>query len=215
MCWFILDKYYTMTEDVPVYAAALLLDPSKRKSYIEECWPEEWHEGAFAAARSLWKEEYDYDVEIHLSEQSLAVPALLKRKKDTMLSKMRLEVRNKTMARARGKDDFDSFISEAPIALAEDTTPLQWWCSEDVRIAYPRLSRMAIDILSVPAESAEPERTFSGARRTARWDRLRLLIESIEKIECIGNWLREGHIRPSADGGIGLPCDPEAIEGDI
>ncbi|KAI8404541.1 hypothetical protein FOFC_16036 [Fusarium oxysporum] len=168
MCWFILDKYYTMTEDVPVYAAALLLDPSKRKSYIEECWPEEWHEGAFAAARSLWKEEYNYDVEIHLSEQSLAVPALLKRKKDTMLSKMRLEVRNKTMARARGKDDFDSFISEAPIALAEDTTPLQWWCSEDVRTAYPRLSRMAIDILSVPAESAEPERTFSGARRTAR-----------------------------------------------
>ncbi|KAG7404220.1 hypothetical protein Forpe1208_v016016 [Fusarium oxysporum f. sp. rapae] len=215
MCWFILDKYYTMTEDVPVYAAALLLDPSKRKSYIEECWPEEWHEGAFAAARSLWKEEYNYDVEIQLSEQSLAVPALLKRKKDTMLSKMRLEVRNKTMARARGKDDFDSFISEAPIALAEDTTPLQWWCSEDVRTAYPRLSRMAIDILSVPAESAEPERTFSGARRTARWDRLRLLIESIEKIECIGNWLREGHIRPSAEGGIGLPCDPEAIEGDI
>ncbi|KAM5529828.1 hypothetical protein FOXYSP1_17672 [Fusarium oxysporum f. sp. phaseoli] len=128
---------------------------------------------------------------------------------------MRLELRNKTMARARGKDDFDSFISEAPIALAEGTTPLQWGCSEDVRIAYPRLSRMAIDILSIPAETAEPERTFSGARRTARWDRLRLLIESIEKIECIGNWLREGYIRPSAEGGIGLPCDPEAIEGDI
>ncbi|KAM5357384.1 hypothetical protein ACJZ2D_016318 [Fusarium nematophilum] len=125
MCWFILDNYYTMTEDVPVYAAALLLDPFKRKSYIEECWPEEWHEGAFAAARNLWKEEYNHDVEIHLSEQSLAVPALLKRKKDTMLSKMRLEVRNKTMARARGKDDFDNFISEAPIALPEDTTPLQ------------------------------------------------------------------------------------------
>ncbi|KFA68887.1 hypothetical protein S40285_09055, partial [Stachybotrys chlorohalonatus IBT 40285] len=34
-----------MTEDVPVYAAALLLDPSKCKSYIEEFWPEEWHKG--------------------------------------------------------------------------------------------------------------------------------------------------------------------------
>jgi hypothetical protein len=52
------------------------------------------------------------------------VPILLKRKKDIMLSKMRLEVRNKTMARARGKDDFDSFILEAPIALTEDTMPL-------------------------------------------------------------------------------------------
>ena len=113
----------------PHSGTALLLDPSKRESYIEECWPEEWHEGALAAARSLWKEEYNDDVEILLSEQSLTVPALLKRKKDTMLSKMRLELRNKTMARARSKDDFDSFISEAPIALAEGTTPLQWWCS--------------------------------------------------------------------------------------
>lgn len=78
MCWFILDKYYTKTEDVPVYTATLLLNPSKRKSYIEECWPEEWHEGALAAAHSLWKEEYNDDVEILLSEQSLAVPALLK-----------------------------------------------------------------------------------------------------------------------------------------
>lgn len=180
-----------------------------------ECWPDEWHEDAFAAARSLWEEEYNHDVEVQLSEQSLAAPVLLKRKKDTMLSKMRLELRNKTMAKARGKDDFDSFISEAPIALAEGVTPLQWWCSDDVRTAYPRLSRMAIDILSIPAESAEPERSFSGARRTARWDRLRLLIDSIEKIECIGNWLREGHIKPSAEGGIGLPCDPEIIEGDI
>ncbi|KAJ4184065.1 hypothetical protein NW759_017045 [Fusarium solani] len=161
-----------MTEDVPVYAAALLLDPSKRKSYIEGCWPEDWHEGAFTAARSLWKEEYNHDVEIQLSEQSLAAPTSLKRKKDTMLSKMHLELRNKTMARARGKHDFDSFISEAPIALAEGTTALQWWCSEDVRTAYPRLSRMAIDILYVPAESEGPERTFSGARRTARWDRI-------------------------------------------
>jgi hypothetical protein len=40
-------------------------------------------------------------------------------------------------------------------------------------------------------------------------------MESIQKIECIGNWLREGHIRPSTEGGIGLPCDPEAVEGDI
>ncbi|KAG7413340.1 hypothetical protein Forpi1262_v017055 [Fusarium oxysporum f. sp. raphani] len=146
-----IDTYYTMTEDVPVYAAALLLNPSQRKSYIGECWPEEWHEGAFAAARSLWKEEYNYDVEIQISKQSLAVPASLKRKKDTTLSKMRLELRNKTMEKVRGKDDFDSFISEAPIALAECTTPLQW-CSEDVRTAYPRLNCMAIDILSIPAE---------------------------------------------------------------
>lgn len=29
-------------------------------------------------------------------------------------------------------------------------------------------------------------------------------------IECIGNWLREGHIRPLYLNGMGLPIEPEA-----
>ncbi|ENH63497.1 hypothetical protein FOC1_g10000105, partial [Fusarium oxysporum f. sp. cubense race 1] len=73
---------------------------------------------------------------------------------------------------------------------------------------YPRLSRMAIDILSIPSESAEPERAFSGARRTASWDRLRITCKNLEKVECIGNWLREGLIVPSGEGGLGLVCNP-------
>lgn len=40
MGWFVLNKYYTMTEDVPVYAAVLLLDPSKRLKYIKQNWPQ-------------------------------------------------------------------------------------------------------------------------------------------------------------------------------
>jgi hypothetical protein len=43
MGWFILDKYYALVESTPVYAAAMLLDPSKRKHYLLQNWPEEWH----------------------------------------------------------------------------------------------------------------------------------------------------------------------------
>ncbi|EXL39722.1 hypothetical protein FOCG_17693 [Fusarium oxysporum f. sp. radicis-lycopersici 26381] len=58
MGWFVLDKYYTMTEDIPVYAAALLLDPSKRLAYIQQNWPRDWHEAAIAGARDIWMTEY-------------------------------------------------------------------------------------------------------------------------------------------------------------
>lgn len=68
---------------------------------------------------------------------------------------------------------------------------------------------MAIALLSIPGESAEPERTFSGARRTCLWDRGRLTSANIEKIECIGNWLREGHIQPLKNNGMGLVMAPE------
>ena len=74
---------------------------------------------------------------------------------------------------------------------------------------------MAIDILSIPPGSPEPERTFSGARRTASWDRLRLTIRNIEKVECIGNWLRKGHIIRSSRGGAGLICDPGLPDDDM
>ena len=74
---------------------------------------------------------------------------------------------------------------------------------------------MVIDILSIPPESAEPERTFSGTRRTASWDRLRITVESIEKVECIGNWLGEGHIIPSSQGGMGLICQLDVEDDDM
>ena len=54
----------------------------------------------------------------------------------------------------------------------------------------PRLSQMAIDILSIPAMSAEPERVFSGARRTISWERMQLGRDNIEKIECLKSWIR-------------------------
>jgi hypothetical protein len=75
---------------------------------------------------------------------------------------------------------------------------------------------MAIAILSIPPESAEAERVFSGARRTCTWDRLSLSCSSIEMIECIGSWLKYGLIKLSIVAGFGLAIDPqddEAIPG--
>jgi hypothetical protein len=54
---------------------------------------------------------------------------------------------------------------------------------------------MAIDILSIPSMSAEPERVFSGGRRTIRWDRARLGVDNIERTECLKNWTRLGITR--------------------
>jgi len=51
---------------------------------------------------------------------------------------------------------------------------------------------MAIDILSIPAMSAEPEQVFSGARRTISWERSQLSPENIEKTECLKHWENSG-----------------------
>lgn len=61
-------------------------------------------------------------------------------------------------------DDLDSFVNAPAIKI--DYTSLEWWCQVQQQRQFPSLSRMAIDILSISPQSAEPERTFSGARRT-------------------------------------------------
>jgi hypothetical protein len=109
-------------------------------------------------------------------------------------------------------DNFMNFINAHPIKLEHGITPLKWWYCAEQRSLYPCLSCIVIAILSIPAESSEPERIFSGARRTCSWDRLRLKCITIEMIECIGNWLRLKHIKPFCENGLGLLMGPELVE---
>jgi len=51
---------------------------------------------------------------------------------------------------------------------------------------------MAIDILSIPPMSAEPERIFLGARWAISWQRMRLGLGNIKKTECLKLWIRTG-----------------------
>ena len=204
MGWFILDKYYSMTGDVPAYAAALLLDPSRRTAYLKKNWPRAWLQPAIRAASTIWEDEF----KIQLSKasprgfESMPPPLRSSKPRSAILESIMRDM-EVTTSDAGDEDDFMTFINAPTFRI--DCTPLEWWCRKEQYDRYPRLSKMAISILSIPAESSEPERTFSGARRTCSWDRLSLSCMNIERIECISSWLREGHIRPLHLNGMGLP----------
>ena len=50
------------------------------------------------------------------------------------------------------------------------------------------MSKMAVDILLIPAMSAEPERLFSGAKITITDRRNRLGSDVVETLECLKSW---------------------------
>ena len=56
--------------------------------------------------------------------------------------------------------------------------------------------------------SAEPERVFSGARRTISWERMQLGDETIQMLECLKHWVRSGLI-----GDVGSVDDEGEGEG--
>jgi hypothetical protein len=48
---------------------------------------------------------------------------------------------------------------------------------------------MALDILSIPAMSSDPERAFSAAKITLTDRRNKLSIDMIECLECLKSWI--------------------------
>lgn len=90
------------------------------------------------------------------------------------------------------EDELDTFINQSPMRLPEVVTALDWWLHPDRRQEWPRLSHMAIEILFIPGLSDEAERTFSGGRRTCRWDRASLTAVSIEGAELLKSIQRSG-----------------------
>lgn len=63
---------------------------------------------------------------------------------------------------------------------------------------------MAINILLIPPELSDVKSYFSSARRTLSWDRESMTCENLAKVECVGNWMREGIIVSKSHGGRGV-----------
>jgi hypothetical protein len=62
----------------------------------------------------------------------------------------------------RISDEYERYCAALTIALG--SSPLAWWLEPTQQAEYLNLSRMAIDMLSIPTMSVEAERLFSGAK---------------------------------------------------
>jgi hypothetical protein len=94
--------------------------------------------------------------------------------------------------RPQSQDEFDTYVSENPIMLDRSTTAIQWWSQPVQRIRYPRLSQLAIEVLSIPGMSDKPERVFSGSRRRVPWDRTRTSPRYLKHQNARRTGLRKG-----------------------
>jgi hAT family C-terminal dimerisation region len=61
-----------------------------------------------------------------------------------------------------------------------------WWLAPEQQAIYPNLSKMALNLLSIPAMSAAPERLFSSCKITITDRRNKLSVKVI--LECLRSW---------------------------
>jgi hypothetical protein len=69
--WFKFDKYYQLSDDTPVYAAAVLLHPSLRKKVLSDNWAHQaqYIDPAVEAARDMWLEHFKSSAPISKSPE--------------------------------------------------------------------------------------------------------------------------------------------------
>ncbi|KAL4264910.1 Vacuolar processing and transposase activity regulator [Pleurotus pulmonarius] len=87
-------------------------------------------------------------------------------------------------------DELERYLSTD---LEITTNIIQWWVEH--RAMYARLSRMAIDYLTIPATSVAVERIFSQGRLLVSSIRNRLSAQSTRTILCLGQWSLLGMIK--------------------
>ena len=75
------------------------------------------------------------------------------------------------------RDKYEKYIRLAPVPCEK---PLEWWGAR--REEYPRLSKLAFDLLSIPLMSAECERVFSAAKKFVTDERNKLKKDILEAI---------------------------------
>ncbi|KAF6518123.1 hypothetical protein HZS61_002201 [Fusarium oxysporum f. sp. conglutinans] len=207
-----LEEYFGPTDASPAYRCAVALHPANKFTYFELEWShnKQWISGAKRVVQEVFA-QYEAEAEADLMDgarQELELEELEELEEKAMVHgnarldplqqarKRRQRLAVTAMSATRGKkrvertSELDEFMARTNKADLDVEDPLEWW----VRHAsdYPILSKMAFDLFSCPAMSAECERVFSQAKKVITDERNRLSSDTVAAIECQKHLLRSG-----------------------
>jgi len=189
--WIAFNKYYELSDDVPVHAAAVLLHPGYRKAYMDKVWKKRWIKPGIERAKRLFETRYRQCVTNPSAPESAEQNG----------ARTAWDIHRNSLLQSltsRSQDEFTAFVNATPTKIAG--SPIEWWSQPDQKAAYPQLWQMAIDCLSAMPMSAASESSFSGMRRTITWSRSQLGGRVIEEGECLKDWQRRGYACQIDDG---------------
>jgi hypothetical protein len=86
-------------------------------------------------------------------------------------------------------DELETYLSSKPHYLPASETLGQYWQRLWKQKSTNRLTRMALDILLIPAISSDYERVFSQAKLLITGQRYSLKPDVIEATQCLRAWL--------------------------
>jgi len=170
-----LEKYLEILDETPTYWAALILHPGRRMKWVRL-----FYKGNDKRILEIQRRFVDYFDTNHPAVELAARPCTPEQVPGFGDSFYDAPV-------AGGIVDEVGEYLRGPVHPVDD--PIQWWLAR--KDEYPRLTRMALEILSIPPCATECERTFSLAKLTIGSQRHSLSDNTLSELQCVRNWAQE------------------------
>ena len=191
--WVKLNEYFSKLNDSPTYYAAVVLHPHLKR-YCVNSWKDkpDWLLTCDTAFQKLW-----LTYKMRPVQQSAPPNPALKRPRFKS-SDISDAIRSLTGTQAEpGEDDKDEYerwkeVKPVPHDHPAALDSIRWWRLQ--RAEYPRLSQMAVDILTIPASSADCKVAFSELGDMLEPRRSRLQPDIIAALQCLRSQSHEGFI---------------------
>jgi hypothetical protein len=188
--WMKFQEYYKITDRSIWYIAGLILNPEQKWHYLEYAWRDEkdWVLTSKRQFKDLWEQYKPVQPASEVTAMSSLPSRELQQKESTLTDELNAW-RHASKKKVKVMDEYDEYLSTPPLEAGTVTNLVIWWGHHSGQ--WPNLSRLAFDALSIPAMSAECERSFSDAGRTITDERASLEPEAIEACSCVKNWLNK------------------------
>ena len=193
MAWGKLNHYYTTIDETPIYYTAVALHPAYRWGWFDQAWNHrpDWIETAKRMVWQVWDESYrDLEVPSTTSDDE---PLGKRQKRYYNAFKEHCEQSRIDSNQADDNpfsDKFDKWQSSPESGDIHIRDPISYWHAK--RSQYPRLSRMALDFLTIQSMSAECKRLFSATGQMVVPQRSSLLAQTIGMCQVLRSWYRAG-----------------------
>ncbi|PPQ81292.1 hypothetical protein CVT26_015194 [Gymnopilus dilepis] len=183
-----LNKYYNKTDHSEVYRIAMVLHPRHKLEYFKKHgWEALWID----TARQIVREEFNRSY-IPTEAEDAGSNAQAHAHTDACSTSTNIfdNLPDLAATSTDNRDELDRYLATD----VEDVKDgLKWWY--DRRSAFPNLSRMAHDYLSIPATTLEVKRTFSQGRLVLPHVRNCLSYQSTRASMCVGSWSSLGLVK--------------------
>ena len=196
--WAKFGQYYKLTDDAIAYFAATTLNPLHKLYYFDKNWAHvpglaESLQQSKLQMRKLWEDTYRPQ-----TQQATTRP----------VSNQGTQITNEFTNWLQQQIDTEH-VDELSVYLNESCLQsgnpggfksLEWWLETSQQTRFPHLSRMAMDVLSIPAMTASTERLFSECKATC--ERSRTVPDTLKEIHLLRSWqrstiLQDSHVSPA------------------